>query len=254
MPSVSGKGKSIKITFDTTEEIFNHILRMAALLSVNITTCAYELAPLTITDREGISTDLSDGNKGHSTSDTHTQRNASTIDLMLRNNYLSPVAMKKDTDRKRKANKYKNDEAYQNKVRKCSRQLYRDNSDYKHSTIDAAKRKYASTKNDLLPKMKKKYKQDIHDKAVTAFRKEILNMPEYICCICNRIFFRKQVKIWQSEEILHEFSDFITTKYYHVCQGECVKACQMAYHVKFQSLLVPQNTLMTNAITLTVCR
>ena len=60
----------------------------------------------------------------------------------------------------------------------------------KYKTMDAAK------KEELLQKQKQKYcgnKSKSVDSCIDTFKKKIKEGPYYICCVCNRMLYKKSV-------------------------------------------------------------
>ena len=59
----------------------------------------------------------------------------------------------------------------------------------KYKTMDAAK------KEELLQKQKRKYcsKSKNVDSCTETFKKKIKEDPYYICCVCNRMLYKKSV-------------------------------------------------------------
>ncbi|WAR24826.1 hypothetical protein MAR_038495 [Mya arenaria] len=74
---------------------------------------------------------------------------------------------------------------------------------------------------------KSKRKKKIIEKAVEQFRKKISQKPIYICCVCNRLLFRQQVKCCD----IHKFPKAeltlrcIYANNMHKPQTECTKDC-----------------------------
>ncbi|TKS65922.1 ATP-dependent DNA helicase PIF1 [Collichthys lucidus] len=120
--------------------------------------------------------------------------------------------------------KYKNI-TFQNKIKEDNQRKYRNNQNIRVHKINEGCASYARWK---------KNQEDINS-AIAHFREEVSCGPEYVCSVCHRLLFRKQVIECkrQSYENKHpEVSALakrcITLQYLHVCDINCQHGCPMS--------------------------
>ncbi|XP_073694460.1 uncharacterized protein [Garra rufa] len=151
-------------------------------------------------------------------------------------------AVSKPCLRKRKANvckyskkKYLQNMAFKARVCEYSKKKYRQNLAFKARVCKYSIRKYHEDVKFRKSKIqkgcemyaRKKEQKDI-DVAINYFRQEVRNGPEFVCCVCHRLLFRKQVIECKTEcyedkgeKIAVLGKKCITTSYVHVCDEKC---------------------------------
>ncbi|KAK0134798.1 OTU domain-containing protein 4 [Merluccius polli] len=120
--------------------------------------------------------------------------------------------------------KYKNI-SFQNKIKKDNKTKYRNNKNIRVNKIKQGCESYAKWQK----------KQEDVNCAIAYFRGEVSRGPEYVCSVCHRLLFRKQVvecktQSYESKraEVAALAKRCITLKYLHVCDTECDQGCSMS--------------------------
>ena len=72
----------------------------------------------------------------------------------------------------------------------------------------------------------KKHKMKNFEYVLSSFRKIIAHGPEYVCCVCLKLLFEKQVK--KCIKAQYQNQSCIIEKYVHICSSECKTECQLA--------------------------
>ncbi|XP_052421004.1 uncharacterized protein LOC127964736 [Carassius gibelio] len=122
-------------------------------------------------------------------------------------------------------NKYNKNPTFKASVREYSKKKYHDNENFRMSIIQ--KRAESSAKQ-------KDRQKDI-DFTINQFHQEVNKGPEFVCSVCHRLLFRKQVieckrdcyKI-RGQQITDLAERCITEKYLHICNTECENKCQLS--------------------------
>lgn len=77
--------------------------------------------------------------------------------------------------------------------------------------------------------------REVIDCAIAHFCQNVSRGPEYVCSVCHRLLFRKQVLECKPEYYDSKRADVaslakrcITFQYLHVCDSECQKECCVA--------------------------
>ncbi|KAI7790400.1 hypothetical protein IRJ41_003612 [Triplophysa rosa] len=116
--------------------------------------------------------------------------------------------------------KYKRNLGFQARVREYSKDKYLRNPACKSRVCEYSKDKYLRN-----PAFKSRKCMDV---TIARFRQEVSKGPEFVCCVCHRLFFRKQVTVCQmesyeekGERIVALASRCITLNYVHVCDETC---------------------------------
>ncbi|XP_056102196.1 uncharacterized protein LOC130081238 [Rhinichthys klamathensis goyatoka] len=97
--------------------------------------------------------------------------------------------------------KYLQNLAFNTRVREYSKKKYLQNLDFKVRVREYSKTKYHKDVNFHFSKIqkgcevyaKKREKQKDIGVAIAGFRQEVSRGPEFVCCVCHRLLFRKQV-------------------------------------------------------------
>ena len=143
----------------------------------------------------------------------------------------NPDYKKATIDSVKRGRKYHVDICYRNKVIDASKSKYHENEFFRKNVIELTKKKYQSSasfrhnirkKNISRAMLKKAKKHDINN-VLSDFQKEISNGPEYICAVCLRLLFRKQVIKCNKNK--YQSSDCICEKYLHKCDANCTSNC-----------------------------
>ncbi|XP_052393335.1 uncharacterized protein LOC127941915 isoform X1 [Carassius gibelio] len=107
--------------------------------------------------------------------------------------------------------------AFKVKMAKYSKMKYHKDLTFRVSKIQKGCERYA----------RKKEQQDI-DVAIDHFRQDISSGPEFVCCVCHRLLFRKQVVECRRQcyedkgvKVAALGRRCITTRYVHVCDQKC---------------------------------
>ena len=107
-------------------------------------------------------------------------------------------------------------ENFKEKMKKTRRHLYQNNPMYRHEVKE----------NNLKRSENKKQKMKNFDYVLTSFREIIAHGPEYVCCVCLKLLFEKQVK--KCIKAQYQNQSCIIEKYVHICSSECKTECQLA--------------------------
>ncbi len=132
------------------------------------------------------------------------------------------------------ARKYHVDDGYRNKLIEASKSKYHENEHFRKNVIDFNKKKYKSsasfrqniTKNNTSRAMHKKMNKQHINKVLSDFKKEISNGPEFVCAVCMRLLFRKQVIKCNKNK--YNSLDCISEEYVHNCNEKCTSNCVVA--------------------------
>ncbi|XP_056093733.1 uncharacterized protein LOC130072579 [Rhinichthys klamathensis goyatoka] len=132
--------------------------------------------------------------------------------------------------------KYLQNLAFNTRVREYSKKKYLQNLDFKVRVREYSKTKYHKDVNFHFSKIqkgcevyaKKREKQKDIGVAIAGFRQEVSRGPEFVCCVCHRLLFRKQVTECKPEcyedkgdKIAALARRCITLRYVHVCDEKC---------------------------------
>ncbi|XP_065139046.1 uncharacterized protein [Paramisgurnus dabryanus] len=131
--------------------------------------------------------------------------------------YLRNLAFKARV-REYSKKKYLRNLAFKARVREYSKKKYLRNLAFKARVCEYSKKKYMKTKKE----------QKQINSSIAYFRQEISRGPEFVCCVCHRLLFRKQVKECKTEcyekkgeQIAALARRCITLRYVHVCDERC---------------------------------
>ncbi|XP_041957559.1 uncharacterized protein LOC121715728 [Alosa sapidissima] len=139
--------------------------------------------------------------------------------------------------------KYKTNRPFQNFVREYSHTKYKKNITFQNKIKEHNKRRYQENENIRVNKIQKRRenyltwqkKQGDIDLAIDRFRQEVSRGPEYVCSVCHRLLFRKQVVeckryCYESKgaEVAALANRCITLQYLHVCNVECEQKCHLS--------------------------
>ncbi|KAK0151601.1 hypothetical protein N1851_007100 [Merluccius polli] len=120
--------------------------------------------------------------------------------------------------------KYKNI-SFQNKIKKDNKTKYRNNKNIRVNKIKQGRESYAKWQK----------KQEDVNCAIAHFREEVSCGPEYVCSVCHRLLFRKQVVECKTQsyegkraEVATLAERCITLTYLHVCDTECDEGCSLS--------------------------
>nr|XP_055075157.1 uncharacterized protein LOC129454640 [Misgurnus anguillicaudatus] len=114
--------------------------------------------------------------------------------------------------------KYFKNLAFKAKVCEYSKHKYLTNLAFKAKVCEYSKKKYIQSKKE----------QRVIDSVISHFRQEISRGPEFVCCVCHRLLFRKQVQECKmecyekkSKQVATLARRCITLRYVHVCDKSC---------------------------------
>ena len=134
--------------------------------------------------------------------------------------------------------KYKSDADFQTKVKEYSKRKYKCDADFQTKVKESSKKKYNSD-IDFQSSVKTQSSQTYIDKknqtysmdfVIESFRKSVKTGPEFVCSVCHRQLFRKQVieckhdKYTTSPTVLALAKKCITETYLQTCE-ECDDNC-----------------------------
>ncbi|XP_048046234.1 LOW QUALITY PROTEIN: uncharacterized protein LOC125268187 [Megalobrama amblycephala] len=172
-----------------------------------------------------------------------------------------PPKQKKSQEEQYSQTKYKTNKLFRASVCEYSKKKYQENPTFKASVCEYSKRKYHENpvfKASICENLKKKYNDDENiriskiqkgsdnfakqkdkqkdiDFTIDQFYKEVSTGPEFVCCVCHRLLFRKQViecrrdcYKMKGQEISDLAERCITLKYLHVCSTECENRCHLS--------------------------
>ena len=115
--------------------------------------------------------------------------------------------------------------------------MYHSSPAKKAKTIDRAKIRYhnipfvkqQTKQHSKNAKHKQKQLLSKTDKMIEAFKKACKLAPDYVCCSCFRMRYRKQVKLCYPDKYgnANVAAVFILRKYLHVCDDSCPADCWM---------------------------
>ena len=129
------------------------------------------------------------------------------------------------------AHRCKVDTIYRNKVITASLSKYHNDINFQKNVIERTKSKYhgcatfrqnVKRMNASQAMLKNVKKHDISN-VISNFKKEISNGPEYVCAVCFRLLFRKQVIKCNNNK--YKSTDCISVKYLHKCDDNCGLQC-----------------------------
>nr|XP_055068026.1 uncharacterized protein LOC129449263 [Misgurnus anguillicaudatus] len=114
--------------------------------------------------------------------------------------------------------KFKSNMGFQTRVREYSKKKYLQNLAFKERVHEYSRKKYLQTKKE----------QKLIDSSIAHFCQEVSRGPEFVCSVCHRLLFRKQVKECKiecyekkGEQIAALARRCITLRYVHVCDERC---------------------------------
>ncbi|XP_041961680.1 uncharacterized protein LOC121719960 [Alosa sapidissima] len=137
--------------------------------------------------------------------------------------------------------KYKTNSKFQRLVRDYSHMKYKKNIGFQNKIKEHNKRKYQENENIRLNKIKRsrescliwQKKQEDIGLTIDHFRQEVSCGPEYVCSVCHRLLFRKQVVKCKRHcyerkgaEVTALANRCITLQY--VCDVECEQKCNFS--------------------------
>ncbi len=157
--------------------------------------------------------------------------------------------------------RYKTDDLFQKKMKDYMARRYASDSEYRshHILLCTLQKKQKSLRDPgfrILYKLrnalriKRKYKlyirssqdtpnsdatnqpvsNNLMQKAISAFRCQILHGPTYICTVCHRALFPNQVKMCNRTRYVknvHIAASCLTGKYVHACDSACSVSCAL---------------------------
>ncbi|XP_048048180.1 uncharacterized protein LOC125269321 [Megalobrama amblycephala] len=130
--------------------------------------------------------------------------------------------------------KYLRNPAFKARIREYSKEKYLRNPAFKARVCEYSIMKYHKNENFRFSTIKrgcemyaKKEEQKAIDVAIAYFHQEVSRGPEFVCCVCHRLLFRKQVRECRmgcyedrGEQIAALARKCITNRYVHVCGDE----------------------------------
>ncbi|XP_026112280.1 LOW QUALITY PROTEIN: uncharacterized protein LOC113091073, partial [Carassius auratus] len=160
----------------------------------------------------------------------------------LRDKYKSNINLQQ-SKRERSKDKYHGNPNFKEGVCEYSKNKYSKNPTFKASVREYSKKKYHDNENfrmSIIQKRaeisaKQKDRQKDIDFTINQFHQEVSTGPEFVCSVCHRLLFRKQVieckrdcyKI-RGQQITDLAERCITEKYLHICNTECENKCQLS--------------------------
>jgi hypothetical protein len=121
--------------------------------------------------------------------------------------------------------KYKRNTSFQNKLKQNNKSKYRNDKTVRANKIQRSSEKRATLNN----------KQTEIDFVIGRFRQEVTRGPEYVCSVCHRLLFKKQVLECKREcyerkgaEVVTLANRCITLQYLHICDMECEQRCHLS--------------------------
>ena len=121
--------------------------------------------------------------------------------------------------------KYKRNTLFRKKMNENNKTKYRQNRTVRFNKIERSSEKRATLNN----------KQIEIDFVIGRFRQEVTRGPEYVCSVCHRLFFKKQVLERKREcyerkgaEVATLANRCITLQYLHICDMECEQRCHLS--------------------------
>lgn len=121
----------------------------------------------------------------------------------------------------RAAKRYQTNADVQLKVKNCSKSTYQ--------SSETAKRKKKD--NVALNRKIKKLKLEEEGEVVIQFKQKLKEGPDYVCCCCHRILFKKQVQacekqMYDKTDASKNISEVcLQEKYLHTCSDSCPEMC-----------------------------
>uniref|UniRef100_UPI00358EA4AB uncharacterized protein n=1 Tax=Myxine glutinosa TaxID=7769 RepID=UPI00358EA4AB len=144
---------------------------------------------------------------------------------------------------KRSTDLYANDKKHQAAMKKRSKDLYANNKKHREAAKAKSIDHYSKSevyrenvkKRSTADRLEKKKERGEMNMVIIAFKENITRGPEYVCSVCNRIFFKKQVRSCSKEFYAQKGSTVkalaekcILENYVHKCSEDCVCPCVMA--------------------------
>ncbi|XP_029933202.1 uncharacterized protein LOC115377530, partial [Myripristis murdjan] len=135
--------------------------------------------------------------------------------------------------------RYRDSSEYRERVKAKSLVRYRDSSKYREKHKERSKNKYRDSvehKQRVISSVRLGRKQRVDKSKDFGFVREkflekVRDGPDFVCCVCHRLFFRYQVVICE-REAYRQSSVTVSTadrcigrQYLHRCSGECVAPC-----------------------------
>ena len=163
------------------------------------------------------------------------------VKVSKRNMYINNVRFRENLKEKMKKTRrhlYQNNpsfkEHFKEKMKKTRRHLYQNNSNFKEKIKMISKAKYTNNpmyrhevkQTNLKRRENKKQKMTNFEYVLSNFRKLIAHGPEYVCCVCLKLLFEKQVK--KCIKAQYQNKSCIIEKYVHICSSECKTECELA--------------------------
>ena len=136
-----------------------------------------------------------------------------------RNVYINNVRFRENLKEKMKKTRrhlYQNNSNFKEKIKMISKAKYRNNPMYRHEV----------KQTNLKRSENKKQKIRNFEYVLSNFRKLIAHGPEYVCCVCLKLLFEKQVK--KCIKAQYQNQSCIIEKYVHICSSECKTECELA--------------------------
>ncbi len=117
---------------------------------------------------------------------------------------------------KASASKYHNNEQFRRNVIEMTKKRYHDDANFRQNL---------KRKNSSRVAMKKGKKHNINN-VISDFKKEISKGPEYVCAVCMRLLFCKQVVKCNKNK--YRNTDCINENYLHICDDNCRLLCAVS--------------------------
>ncbi|XP_042609822.1 uncharacterized protein LOC122142829 [Cyprinus carpio] len=134
--------------------------------------------------------------------------------------------------------KYCEDSVYRQKKIENIRTKYCEDSDYRQKKIENIRTKYCDRMSIIQKRAemsaKQKDRQKDIDFTINQFHQEVSTGPEFVCSVCHRLLFRKQVIECKRDcykirgQQITDLAERCITKYLHICNTECENRCQLS--------------------------
>ncbi|XP_071948934.1 uncharacterized protein [Antedon mediterranea] len=116
--------------------------------------------------------------------------------------------------------KYENDPCFRENVKETMKNYGKEKYENDQEFRKKVEEKNVKQKQCAQVKLKK------FENVLNKFREMTSNGPEYVCCVCLKLLFRKQVMICLKTK--YKVQSCINDKYLHICNYECNNDCEIA--------------------------